>query len=54
MCVCSVVSDHLRPHGLASLFMEFSRQEYWSRLSFPPQGDFPNPELELAFLLPCA
>ena len=22
--------------------MEFSRQEYWSRLPFPPPGDLPN------------
>ena len=26
--------------------MEFSRQEYWSMLSFPPPGDFYNPEIE--------
>ena len=26
----------------APLFMEFSRQEYWSRLPFPPPGDLPN------------
>ena len=42
VCVCvfsrSVTSDSLRPHGLAwqvLLPMEFSRQEYWSRLPFP-------------------
>ena len=34
-----VVSDCLQPHGLtvaheAPLFMEFSRQEYWSGLPF--------------------
>ena len=28
--------------------MEFSRQEYWSELSFPPLGDLPNPGIELA------
>ena len=27
----------------APLSMEFSRQEYWSGLSFPPLGDFPDP-----------
>ena len=47
----SVVSDSLRPHGLtvarqAPLSMEFSRQEYWSRLPFPSAGDLPNPEVE--------
>jgi len=26
--------------------MEFSRQEYWNRLSFPTPGDLPNPEIE--------
>ena len=25
----------------APLFMEFSRQEYWSGLKFPPPGDLP-------------
>ena len=44
VCVCvyvsrSVVSNSLRPHGLyptrLSLSMDFSRQEYWSGLSFP-------------------
>ena len=26
--------------------MEFSRQEYWSRLPFPSPGDLPNPGIE--------
>ena len=26
----------------APLSIEFSRQEYWSGLSFPPPGDVPN------------
>ena len=30
----------------APLSMEFSRQEYWSGLSFPPPGDLPNPGTE--------
>ena len=30
----------------APLPMEFSRQEYWSRLSFPSPGDLPNPGTE--------
>ena len=25
---------------------EFSRQEYWSGLPFPPPGDLPDPEIE--------
>ena len=30
----------------APLSMEFSRQEYWSELPFPPPGDLPNPGIE--------
>ena len=30
----------------APLSLEFSRQEYWSRLPCPPPGDLPNPEIE--------
>ena len=30
----------------ASLSMEFSRQEYWSGLPFPPPGDLPSPGIE--------
>ena len=28
------------------LSMEFSKQEYWSGLLFPPPGDLPNPGIE--------
>ena len=43
MCVWSYLTlcngmDHQVP-----LFMEFSRQEYWSGLSFPTPGDLPQP-----------
>ena len=48
----SIVSDSLRSHGTAAcqapLLMEFSRQEYWSRLSFPSPGHLPDPGIELA------
>ena len=30
----------------ASLSMDFSSQEYWNRLPFPPPGDLPNPGIE--------
>ena len=30
----------------APLSMEFSRQECWSGLPFPPPRDLPNPEIE--------
>ena len=32
--------------------MEFSRQEYWSGLPFPPAGDLPDPGIEIASLVP--
>ena len=28
------------------LFMEFSKQEYWSALPFPTPRDLPNPEIK--------
>ena len=31
----------------APLFMEFSRQEYWSGLPFPSSGDLPDPGIKL-------
>ena len=46
---CSVVSNSLRPKGLAHqapLSMELSRQEYWSGLPFPTPGAIPDPEIE--------
>ena len=30
----------------APLSMEFSRQEYWSELPYPPAGYLPNPGIE--------
>ena len=35
----------------APLSMEFSRQEYWSALPFPPPGDLPDGEIQLLRLL---
>ena len=32
----------------APLSIVFPRQEYWSRLPFPPSGDLPGPRVELA------
>ena len=46
---CSVVSDSAIPWSVphqAPLSMGFSRQEYWSRLSFSSPGDLPNPGIE--------
>jgi len=45
----SVMLDSLWPHGFspqAPLSTEFSRQEYWSGLPFPPPGDLSNPGME--------
>ena len=43
----SVVSDSfVTPWTVAHqalLSMEFSRQEYWSGMPFPPPGDLPDP-----------
>ena len=48
----SVMSDSLRGHVTpwtvtrqAPLSMGCPRQEYWSRLPFPPPGDLPNPRI---------
>ena len=42
----SVSVTQLCPARQAPLFMEFSRQEYWSGLQIPPPGDLPNPGTE--------
>ena len=42
----SVVSDSLRPHGLYTQSMEFSRPDYWSGEPFPSPGDLPNPGIK--------
>ena len=33
--------------SLLILSMDFSKQDYWSGLPFPPPGELPNPEIEL-------
>ena len=52
MCGCSISQSG--PTAIpwttdlqTSLSTGFSRQEYWSRLSFPSPGDHPDPEIEL-------
>ena len=38
----------------ASLSMRFSKQEYWSELTFPTPGDLPNPGIEpRSLMIPC-
>ena len=57
MCVCtqshSIVWLFATPWAIthqAPLSMEFSRQEYWSRLPFLPPGDHPKPGIKLKSL----
>ena len=50
VCVCVCVSMHM-PSAMsvvhqAPLSVEFFRQEYWSRLSFPTPRDLPVPGIE--------
>ena len=45
VCVCSHARLFITPWTVACqapLSMEFSKQEYWSGLPFPPPGDLPN------------
>ena len=52
----SMVSDSATPQTIARqalLSMEFSRQEYWSGLPFPPLGDLPDPGVK-PHLLHCS
>ena len=49
MHVHSVGSDSVSPWTVAlqtALSVGFPRQEYWSRLSFPPPGALPDPGIE--------
>ena len=51
--VAKVMSNTLQTHGLQptrfhGIFVEFSRQEYWSGFPFPPPGDLPKPGIEPA------
>ena len=48
MCVLSQVWHFVTPmdHSQAFLSMEFSRKEYWSRLSFPTPGALPDQGIE--------
>ena len=56
MCVLrrSAVSESFETPWTAAcqapLPMEFSRQEYWSGVPFPPPRDFPDPGIELLSL----
>ena len=43
---CVQLFDTLKSAHQAPMTMGFSRQEYWSGLSFPPPGDLPDPGIE--------
>ena len=47
-CVCAVTLWTIAHQ--ATLSIDFSRQEYWSRLPFPPPGELPNPGIKPASL----
>ena len=58
MCVCMLghVQFFVSPWTVAreTLSMEFSRQEHWSGLAFPPPGDICDPAIEPAYpILAC-
>ena len=46
LCPTLCGSMDYSPPGDYSLCTESSRQEYWSRMPFPPPGDLPDPEVE--------
>ena len=59
LCVYSVMPNSLWLHGLCvacqvPLFMEFSRQECWSRLPFPSPGDLPHPGIKSVSCISCS
>ena len=62
VCVCVCVCVHALSHVWlvatpwtvalqVPLSMEFSRQEYWSELSFPTPGDLPDPGIQYVSLV---
>ena len=57
VCVCAqsclTILTSIAIACQALLFMEFSRQEYWSRLPFPSAGDLPNRGIKAVSLVSC-
>ena len=43
MCVCVLAAQSWTVACQVPLFMEFSKQEYWSGQPFPSPGDLPDP-----------
>ena len=50
---CLTLCDPWTVACQAPLSMEFSRQEHWSRLPFPPPGDHPDPGIKSTSLVSC-
>ena len=44
---CPTLCNPMDCNPPAPLSMEFSRQEYWSRLPFPTPGGLPDPGIEV-------
>ena len=54
VCVLSCLQLFVTPWTVARqapLSMEFSRQEFWSELPFPPPGDLPEIILDVGSLI---
>ena len=43
---CPTLCDPMDVVHQVPLSMEFSRQEYWNELPFPPPGDLPDSEIK--------
>ena len=54
ICVYSVMSNSLWPHGQAPQSLGFPRQEHWSVLPFPSPGDLSDQGIESVSLVPPA
>ena len=50
VCACMLFATSWIAAYQAALFMEFSRQEFWSGLIFPTPGDLPNPGIKTVSL----
>ena len=46
--LCTTLCNPMDVTRQAPLSVGFSRQEYWSKLTFPPPGDLPNPGIKSA------
>ena len=52
--LCPTLYDLMTVACQAPLSVEFSRQEHWSGLPFPPPGDLPDPRIKHTSLVPPA